>query len=88
MYVGYVDLVKAYNMANHDPLLHILKHYGPPPKFVAAIKTIYTNNVCVLKIEKEIVEIPHSAGVQQGNTMAPVLFLCLMAAFAETLETI
>ncbi len=40
------------------------------------------------KIEKEIVEIPQSVGMQQGNNIVPVLFLFLMTAFAETLEII
>ena len=52
-YVGFVDLVKAYDTANHALLLHILERYGAPPKFVAAIQTIYTDNICVLKIEKD-----------------------------------
>ncbi len=88
MYVGFVDLVKAYDMANHTLLLRILECYGAPPKFVAAIQTIYTDNICVLKIEKEIVKIPQSVGVRQGDNMAPVLFLFLMTAFAETLEIV
>jgi hypothetical protein len=86
--VGFVDLVKTYDTANHDLLLCILKRYGAPPKFVTAIQTIYTNNVCVLKIEKEIVEIPQSVGMQQGSNMVPVLFLFLMTAFTETLKIV
>jgi hypothetical protein len=30
-FVAFVDLVKAYNMANHDLLLKVLKKYGAPP---------------------------------------------------------
>ncbi len=66
----------------------MLKHYGAPPKFVAAIQMIYTNNICMLKIEKEIAEFPQSVGVRQGDNMAPVLFLFLMMAFEETLKTV
>ena len=51
-YVGFVDLVKAYDTTNHDLLLRILERYGAPPKFVSAVQTIYTDNTCVLKIEK------------------------------------
>jgi hypothetical protein len=51
-YVGFVDLVKAYDTANQDLLLRILEQYGAPPKFVSAIQTLYTDNVCVLKIER------------------------------------
>jgi hypothetical protein len=84
LYVGFIDLIKAYNTANQTLLLHILEQYSAPPKFVAAIKTIHRDNIAVLKIEKEVVEIPQTVGVQQGDNMAPVLFLFLMTAFAET----
>jgi hypothetical protein len=87
-YVGFVDLVKAYDTANHALLVDILRKYGAPPKFATAIETIYRNNTCVLKIENEITEIPQIVGVRQGDNMAPVLFLFLMTAFAETLEIV
>ncbi len=86
MFVAFVDLVKAYDTANHDLLLKILKKYGAPPKFVAAIKTMYTDLTVVLKIDKEICGILQSMGVRQGDNMAPVLFLFLVSAAAETLE--
>ncbi len=86
-FVAFVDLVKAYNMANHNLLLKVLEKYGAPPNFVAAIKTMYTDLKVVLKIDKEIQEIPQSVGVQQGDNMAPVLFLFLMSAAAETLKS-
>ena len=85
-FVAFVDLVKAYDTANHDLLLQVLKKYGAPPKFVAAIKKMYTDLKVVLKIDKEITEIVQSVGVRQGDNMAPVLFLFLMSAAAETLE--
>jgi hypothetical protein len=50
-------------MANHTLLLHILERYRDPPKFVATIETSYTKKVCVIKIEKEVVEILQSVGV-------------------------
>jgi hypothetical protein len=54
----FVDLVKAYDTANHDLLLDILKRYGAPPQFVAAIDQIYQDLVVVLKIKKEVVKLP------------------------------
>jgi hypothetical protein len=62
-FVAFVDLVKAYDTANHDLLLKVLKKSGAPPKFVAAIKTMYTDLKVVLKIDKEIQEIPKSVEV-------------------------
>ncbi len=88
LYLGFIDLVKAYDTANHTLLLRILERYCAPPKFVVAIQAIYTDNICVLKIEKETVENPQTIGICQGDNMAPVLFLFLMTVFAETLEII
>ena len=85
-HVAFVDLVKTYDTASHDLLLDILERYGAPPRFVAAIAITYQDLVVVLKIEKEVVELPQTVGVRQGDNMAPVLFLFLMSAFAETLE--
>ncbi len=85
-YVGFVGLVKAYDTANHKLLIDVICQYGTPPKFATAIERIYHNNTCMLKIENEIKEIPQSVGVRQGDNMAPVLFLFLMTAFAQTLE--
>ena len=86
-HVAFADLVKAYDTANnHNILLNILEQYGAPPRFIAAVARIYRDLIVVLKIEKEIVELPQTVGVRQGDNMAPVLFLFLMSAFAETLE--
>ncbi len=62
-YVAFDDLVKAYDMANHDLLLNILERYGAPPRTVAAIDRIYQDLVVVLKIKKEVVKLPQSVGV-------------------------
>jgi hypothetical protein len=40
----------------------------------------------MLNIKNEVAEILQSVGVRQGDNMAPVLFLFLMTAFAQTLE--
>jgi hypothetical protein len=64
LFVAFVDLVKAYNTANHDLPLEILTKYGAPPKFVAAIKTMYSTDLkVILKIDMEIHKILQSAGI-------------------------
>ncbi len=62
-YVAFVDLVKAYDMANHELLLTLLEKYGAPPLFVLAVKRMYQDLVVVLKIEKEKQEFCQSVGV-------------------------
>jgi hypothetical protein len=86
-FVVFIGLVKAYDTANHDLLLKVPEKYGAPPKFVAAVKTMYTDLKVVLKIDKEIHDIVQSVGICQGDNMAPVLFLFLMSAAAETLKS-
>jgi hypothetical protein len=66
-YVAFVNLVKAYVMANHELLLTLLEKYGAPPRFVLAVKQMYQNLVVVLKIEKEVQELHQSVGVRQGD---------------------
>ncbi len=73
---------------DHVLLIDILHKYGAPLKFATAIETIYRNHTCILKIENEITEILQTVGVRQGDNMAPLLFLFLMTAFAETLEPV
>jgi hypothetical protein len=65
-----------------------LNAIAPPQNLAWQSKQKYTDNVCIQKIEKEVVEIPQSVGMRQGDNMAPVLFLFLMTAFAETLEIV
>jgi hypothetical protein len=85
-YVAFVDLIKAYDTSNHKLLLTLLEKYGAPPCFVSAVEKMHQNLVVVLKIEKDVKELWQSVGVRQGDNMAPVLFLFLMSAFAETLK--
>jgi hypothetical protein len=87
-YVGFVNVFKVYDTANHKLPIDILGWCGAPPKFATAIQTIYRNNTCVLKIKNKVEEIPQSVGVHQGDNMVPVLFLFLMTAFAETLKPV
>ena len=62
-YVAFVDLVKAYNTANHSLIPDILEQYGAPPRFVSAMERNYQDLTTVLKIEQEVVELPQTVGV-------------------------
>jgi Reverse transcriptase (RNA-dependent DNA polymerase) len=85
-WVIFADLIKAFDTANHELLFALLPQYGVPPKLTRIIRQLYTDMFVNLEYKKEKREIPYTLGVQQGDNMAPVLFLFLMQAFAETLE--
>ncbi len=57
-----------------------------PPKVQDSIKRLYTNIKVIVKIGREKTEIEQEVGVRQGDNVSSVIFLCLMSAFAETLE--
>ena len=85
-WVLFVDLMKAFDTVNHPLLMALLEKYGAPKKMVDVIKRLYTDSKLQLTIGKEKESIPYTVGVKQGDNMAPVLFLFLMQAMAETLE--
>ena len=85
-WVVFTDLVKAFNTSYQKLLIAILARYGAPPRFCSAIRRMYENCVVRLIIGKIDTSIPFKVGVKQGDSMAPVLFLFLIMAFAETLE--
>jgi hypothetical protein len=82
----FADLVKAFDTSNHKLMVAILKKYGCPPKLCSAIRRMYTDNNVRLILGKIDLSIPFEVGVKQGDSVAPVLFLFIMMAFAETLE--
>ena len=86
-YVAFVYLVKAFETVNHVMMLRILERYVAPPKLRSAISRMYQNLKVVLNIGKIEEKMSQTVGVRQGECMAPVLFLFMVMAFAETLET-
>ena len=86
MWVMFADLVKAFDTSNHIILIEIICKYGFPPKLCSAIKRMYSNNEVRLIIGKIDTSIPFEVGVKQGDSVAPVIFLFLVMAFAETVE--
>lgn len=82
----FVDLVKAFDTANHELLFKLLEKYGTPQPLIDVIRRLYANSSLNFSLGMLLREIPYSVGVQQGDNMAPVLFLFLIQAMSETLE--
>eukprot|EP00978_Attheya_sp_CCMP212_P045436 scaffold346768_cov31-Attheya_sp.AAC.1 len=83
----FVDLVKAFDTASHALMYRILRKYRVPPQLCNVIERLYEGASVNLKVgTADSRSIPYTVGVKQGDAMAPVLFLFLIQAFAETLE--
>ena len=81
-----MELVKAFDTVDHTLMLQILKKYGVPPKLSSSIARMYQDLKVVLNIGKTEDTMSQTVGVIQGDCIAPVLFLFMVMAFAETLE--
>jgi hypothetical protein len=71
---------------NHELMLALIEHYGAPKNLVRIIDMMYTNVSVKLQVGKEKRLVPYTVGVQQGDNMAPVLFLFVMQAFSDSLK--
>jgi hypothetical protein len=84
--VLFVDLVKAFDSVPRDVLWAVLAKFGIPPHLLGVIKRMHEGLLVSFEIGGEKVEVPNTAGVKQGDNMAPVLFIFVMQACLETLS--
>ena len=77
--IVFVDFKKAFDSINREVMFEILGLYGIPDKIIKAIKALYTNTksrVITPDGETELFDIV--AGVLQGDTLAPLLFVIVL----------
>ena len=74
--ITFIDFKKAFDSIHRGKLIDILHAYGVPDKLVQAINAIYAGTrakVCSPDGETEYFDI--TAGILQGDTLAPFLFV-------------
>ena len=87
--IAFIDFVKAFDSINRSSLVKILRAYGIPDKIVDLIQWLYTNTKAqVLTPDGLTAMFEIAAGVLQGDTLAPYLFIivldyCLRIAFGR-----
>jgi len=77
--VIFIDLSKAFDSIHRGKMMNILKAYGIPVKLVQVIEKLYQNTSAkVLTPDGETELFSITAGVLQGDTLAPYLFILVL----------
>ena len=75
----FIDFSKAFDSIDRNTMFEILELYGIPKQMVDAIKLLYTNNTAtVLSPDGETKPFDIKAGILQGDTLAPFLFIMVV----------
>ena len=75
----FVDFSKAFDSVNRKAMLHILLNYGIPQEIVKAIAIMYDNpSSFVQTFDGPTEEFQTAAGILQGDTLAPFLFVIVV----------
>ena len=75
----FVDFRKAFDSISRETMFEILPLYGIPHSIVEAVKCLYTNtSALVLTPDGETTFFNIEAGVLQGDTLAPFLFIVVL----------
>jgi hypothetical protein len=85
-YLLFVDLVNAYDTVNHALLFGILKKYTIPEELVKVVERMQKDCKVHVQVGKENRAIDYLTRVQQGDSLAPVLFLFLMLSVSKTMK--
>ena len=77
--ITFIDFKKAFDSIHRAKMMRILKAYGIPPNLLSATEKMYTNTKARVQTpdgETELFDI--TAGVLQGDTLAPFLFIIVL----------
>ena len=75
----FIDFKKAFDSIHRGKMLQILKAYGVPPRLLKAIGSMYKDTFAkVLTPDGETAWFKLLAGVLQGDTLAPFLFIIVL----------
>ena len=77
--ICFVDFRKACDSISRDMMFKILQLYGIPSKIVEAIRALYINTTAtIISQDGETDAFEVMAGVLQGDTLAPFLFIVVL----------
>ena len=77
--ISFVDFRKAFDSVSREKMFQILPLYGIPDKMVSAIRALYTSTKAkVVSPDGDTALFDIQAGVLQGDTLAPFLFILVL----------
>ena len=77
--ITFIDFKKAFDSIHRAKMMRILKAYGIPPNLLRAIEAMYSNTKArVTTPDGETEQFDITAGVLQGDTLAPFLFIIVL----------
>ena len=77
--ITFIDFKKAFDTINRGKMMKILRAYGIPPNILRAIQKMYTDTQAkVITPDGETEQYEITAGVLQGDTLAPFLFIIVL----------
>jgi hypothetical protein len=71
----FVDLAKDFDTIHHTVLFGIPRKYGIPEQLINVIARMYKDCKVQVKIGKKVRAIDCNTGIQQGDNMAPIIFI-------------
>ena len=74
VYVGFMDLKKAYYRVNREGLWQVLRMYDVGSELLNSIKTMYVNNLACVRVKGGESECFRIDSVRHGSIMSPWLF--------------
>ena len=75
----FIDFKKAFDSIHRGTMVGILRAYGVPPNLLRAIETMYAGTRAkVVTPDGDSEEFDIRAGVMQGDTLAPFLFIIVL----------
>jgi hypothetical protein len=84
LYVGFVDLKKAFDSVQHHLLIETIENEGINGKFLCAIKAMYSSLTSCVRSGNEFSEFfDCPIGVRQGCVLSPTLFSLFINQMAE-----
>jgi ribonuclease HI len=87
IHVTYIDLYKAYNSVEHWAIEQTLDFYGIEPGFRKLVSNINKGGSADIITDYGTTEsFPIEAGVRQGDSISPILFIIFMNPLLESLN--